>query len=347
MTSVTAPTTAASPPRAALSAAVPMAAPLTEQQQSAEDAEDAGDRREDGEDRHARRAFAGRRGRGSGRCCGWSAGGTGSPPRARIRSAVVTGSTGGGESSIGSASGGTELEACRGRTDGWCVARVLHRGVPPSPARQWRALLHHGSGLDRAQEADRAMARTRSSGRDILESLLDPGRAHPSGADLRPMPPCPRRARRRKEATVTSHPADPVNARATLRVGDRSYEYFRARPPPALRTSNACRTRSRCCSRTCCAARRRSPDLRQRRSTCARSPLGSDPAGGGGAAVHAGAGHPPGLHGRAVRGRPRRHARRDGRHGRRPVADQPARAGRPGHRPLASRSTSSAATPRS
>jgi aconitate hydratase len=38
----------------------------------------------------------------------------------------------------------------------------------------------------------------------------------------------PRPARRRKEATVTSHPSiDPAAARATLRVGDRSYAYFR------------------------------------------------------------------------------------------------------------------------
>jgi aconitate hydratase len=31
----------------------------------------------------------------------------------------------------------------------------------------------------------------------------------------------------RKEATVTSHPSDPATARDTLRVGDRSYEYYR------------------------------------------------------------------------------------------------------------------------
>src|SRR5688500_13884852 len=54
--------------------------------------------------------------------------------------------------------------------------------------------------------------------------LLDPGRAHPSGADLRPMP---RTRAVRKEATVTSQPSDPASARDTLRVGDRSYDYYR------------------------------------------------------------------------------------------------------------------------
>ena len=50
--------------------------------------------------------------------------------------------------------------------------------------------------------------------------------------------------------------------------------------------------------------------------------------------LHARARDPAGLHRRALRRRPRRAARRDGRHGRRPVGDQPARARRAGHRPL-------------
>ena len=50
--------------------------------------------------------------------------------------------------------------------------------------------------------------------------------------------------------------------------------------------------------------------------------------------VHARARDPPGLHRRPVRRRPRGAARRDGRHGRRPRGDQPARPGRARHRPL-------------
>ena len=57
-------------------------------------------------------------------------------------------------------------------------------------------------------------------------------------------------------------------------------------------------------------------------------------AGRGRDPVHAGAGHPPGLHRRPGGRRPRRHARRDGRPRRRPGAGQPARPGRPRHRPL-------------
>jgi aconitate hydratase len=57
-----------------------------------------------------------------------------------------------------------------------------------------------------------------------LDPHLDPERAHPSGADLRPQP---RPARRRKEATVTTpHPTDPEGVRATLTVGDRSWAYY-------------------------------------------------------------------------------------------------------------------------
>ena len=76
------------------------------------------------------------------------------------------------------------------------------------------------------------------------------------------------------------------------------------------------------------------PDLVERRRRARAGGVGPDLAGRGRAALHAGAGHPPGLHRRAVRRRPRRHARRDGRDGRRPVPHQPARAGRPRHRSL-------------
>ena len=53
--------------------------------------------------------------------------------------------------------------------------------------------------------------------------------------------------------------------------------------------------------------------------------------------VHPGPGDHAGLHRRAVRRRPRHHARGDGRHGRRPDQDQPAGAGRDGDRPLRDR----------
>ena len=53
--------------------------------------------------------------------------------------------------------------------------------------------------------------------------------------------------------------------------------------------------------------------------------------------VHPGPGDHAGLHRRAVRRRPRHHARGDGRPRRRPGQDQPAGAGRAGHRPLGDR----------
>ena len=58
---------------------------------------------------------------------------------------------------------------------------------------------------------------------------------------------------------MTTHDTpQPGPARATLTVGERTYEYF----PLAAAGSgdlDACRTPSRSCSRTCCAVPRRSP----------------------------------------------------------------------------------------
>ena len=77
-----------------------------------------------------------------------------------------------------------------------------------------------------------------------------------------------------------------------------------------------------------------------RRRPDGRCPRGRDPgqlAPGRGrrgrGPVHALARDPPGLHRRARHRRPRGHARRDGRPGRRSDQGQPARPGRPGHRP--------------
>ena len=67
------------------------------------------------------------------------------------------------------------------------------------------------------------------------------------------------------------------------------------------------------------------------RTLAAWSPSGGRPRRG---ALHAGARRAAGLHRRAVRGGPGRHARRDGPDEGRPRPDQPGGALRPGHRPL-------------
>ena len=177
--------------------------------------------------------------------------------------------------------------------------------------------------------------------RILLVTALDPGRAHPSGADLRPTPRTARTTT--KEATVTTRHPSTLSRRAPLFASATApTQYSPARRAPAPRDLERAAVHGQGPAREPAARRgdAAGPGVGRRRPRPGH--LGSIGSRRGGAPVHAGAGHPAGLHRRAVRGRPRGHARRDGRDGRRPVAHQPAGAGRPGDRPLASRSTSSA-----
>ena len=96
--------------------------------------------------------------------------------------------------------------------------------------------------------------------------------------------------------------------------------------------SPSCRSRSRCCWRTCCASRTAARSRPTTSAPCvewlkAKTSTRRD-------RLPPGARADAGLHRRAGRGRPRRHARRHAEPGRRPRQDQPAGAGRPRHRPL-------------
>ena len=127
-------------------------------------------------------------------------------------------------------------------------------------------------------------------------------------------------------------PNNSFGAASKLRAGDAEYRYFRlARSRrTASETFRACPSPPRSCSRICCATKTasafRAADVeyvaRGARRRRQRNQL------------HAGARAAAGFHRRAVRGGPGGHARRPGRHGRRPQPRQPAAARRPGDRPL-------------
>ncbi len=122
---------------------------------------------------------------------------------------------------------------------------------------------------------------------------------------------------------------DSFGSRGTLVVGDASYEIFRLDAVPGaerlpfclkvllenlLRTEDGANVTA-------------DHDPRARRAGTRWPSRDRDP-------VHPGPCAHAGLHRRAVRRRPRRDARGDGRPRRRPVEDQPAEPGRAGHRPL-------------
>ena len=129
--------------------------------------------------------------------------------------------------------GRRRIRRCRCRLGGWLAAAWL----------RWLLLLLHGAepSLRLAQDAPcrpapsvmrRSIVKVserpdvRVGGPGILERLLDPGRAHPSGADLRTMP---RSTRRRKEATVTTHRH--TRTRPLARHVDRRRAHLRVLPP--------------------------------------------------------------------------------------------------------------------